>query len=63
MPSRPLSAATSAAVKLGTKLDVEAIDVHKGRTDLRRPPGGTAQHRRDYLAVTTPVSVPLAICR
>jgi hypothetical protein len=34
MPSRPLSADTRAAVKLQTKLDTEAIDVAKGRTDM-----------------------------
>ena len=34
MPSRPLSADTKAVVKLSTRLDVEAIDVAKGRTEM-----------------------------
>jgi hypothetical protein len=34
MPSRPLSADTSAVVKLQTRLDVEAIDLAKGRTEM-----------------------------
>ena len=33
MPSRPLSADTKAVVKLATRLDNEAIDVAKGRTE------------------------------
>jgi hypothetical protein len=33
MPSRPLSADTSAAVKLLTRIDVEAIHVMKQRTE------------------------------
>ena len=33
MPSRPLSADRSAMVKLHTRIDVEAIDIVKGRTD------------------------------
>lgn len=36
MPSTPLSADRSAVVKLQTRLDVEAIDIAKGRTE--RPP-------------------------
>jgi len=34
MPSRPLSADRSAAVKLHTRLDVEAIAIVKNRTDV-----------------------------
>ena len=34
MPSRPLSADTSAVVKLHTRLDNEAIDLTKGRTEM-----------------------------
>jgi hypothetical protein len=34
MPSRPLSADTKAVVKLATRLDNEAIDLAKGRTEL-----------------------------
>jgi hypothetical protein len=34
MPSRPLSADTKAVVKLQTRLDNEAIDVAKARTDM-----------------------------
>jgi hypothetical protein len=34
MPSRPLSADTKAVVKLQTRLDVEALDITKGRTDM-----------------------------
>jgi hypothetical protein len=34
MPSRPLSADTKAVVKLHTRLDVEAIDLAKGRTEM-----------------------------
>ena len=34
MPSRPLSADTSAVVKLHTRLDEEAIDLAKGRTEM-----------------------------
>ena len=34
MPSRPLSADTSAVVKLFTRLDVEAIDLAKHRTEM-----------------------------
>src|SRR5918993_6006827 len=34
MPSRPLSADTRAVVKLATRLDVEAIDIAKGRTEM-----------------------------
>lgn len=34
MPSRPLSAASSAVVKTYTRLHNEAIDVSKGRTDM-----------------------------
>ena len=34
MPSRPLSADTSAVVKTYTRLHNEAIDVRKGRTDM-----------------------------
>ena len=33
MPSRPLSADTRAVVKLFTRLDNEAIDLAKGRTE------------------------------
>jgi hypothetical protein len=33
MPSRPLSADTKAVVKLQTRLDNEAIDITKGRSD------------------------------
>ena len=34
MPSRPLSADTKAVVKLQTRLDVEAIDLAKGRSEI-----------------------------
>jgi hypothetical protein len=34
MPSRPLSADTKAVVKLQTRLDVEAMDITKGGTDM-----------------------------
>ena len=34
MPSRPLSADRSASVKLHTRIDVEAIDIAKDRTDM-----------------------------
>ena len=34
MPARPLSADTRAVVKLFTRLDNEAIDVAKGRTEM-----------------------------
>jgi hypothetical protein len=34
MPSRPQSADTSAVVKLHTRLDVEAMDIAKGRTEM-----------------------------
>jgi hypothetical protein len=34
MPSRPLSADTKAVVKLQTRLDVEAMDITKSRTDM-----------------------------
>ena len=34
MPSRPLSADTSAVVKLHSRLDVGAIDIVKDRTDV-----------------------------
>jgi hypothetical protein len=34
VPSRPLSADTSAVVKLLTRLDVEAIDLAKHRTEM-----------------------------
>jgi len=34
MPSRPLSGETKAVVKLRTRLDVEAMDITKGRTDM-----------------------------
>ena len=34
MSSRPLSADTYAVVKLHTRLDVEAIDLAKGRTEM-----------------------------
>jgi hypothetical protein len=34
MPSRPLSADTSAVVKLQTRLDSEAIDIAQGRTEV-----------------------------
>ena len=34
MPSRPLSADTGAVVKLFTRLDNEAIDVAKGRSEM-----------------------------
>jgi hypothetical protein len=34
MPSRPLSADTKAMVKLQTRLDNEAMDITKGRTDM-----------------------------
>jgi hypothetical protein len=34
MPSRPLSADRSAVVKLQTRLNVEAIDITKGRTEM-----------------------------
>ena len=34
MPSRPLSADTKAVVKLQTRLDNEAMDITKGRTDM-----------------------------
>jgi hypothetical protein len=34
MPSRPLSADTKAVVKLQTRLDNEAMDITKGRTDI-----------------------------
>ena len=33
MPSRPLSADRAAVVRLQTKLDTEAIDITKKRTD------------------------------
>jgi hypothetical protein len=34
MPSRPLSADRSAVVKLHSRIDVEAIDIVKERTNL-----------------------------
>jgi hypothetical protein len=34
MPSRPLTADRSAVVKLQTRLDVEAMNITKGRTDM-----------------------------
>ena len=34
MPSRPLSGDTSAVVTLPTRLDAEAIDLAKSRTEL-----------------------------
>jgi hypothetical protein len=34
MPSRPLSADTSAVVKLQTRLENEAIDIAQGRTEM-----------------------------
>ena len=34
MPSRPLSADRSAVVKLQTRLDNEAVDITKGRTEM-----------------------------
>jgi|RhiMetdeSRZDD1v2_1073273.scaffolds.fasta_scaffold638868_2 hypothetical protein len=40
MPSRPLSADTSAVVKLRTRLDNEAMDMVEGRPDM--PPAAVA---------------------
>ncbi|HEU4346694.1 MAG TPA: hypothetical protein VFR35_02785 [Actinoplanes sp.] len=43
MPSRPLSADTKAVVKLATRLDNEAIDLAKGRTEMRAAVARLAQ--------------------
>ena len=43
MPSRPLSADRSAVVKLHTRLDNEAINLAKGRTEMPAAVGRLAQ--------------------
>lgn len=50
MPSRPLSADTSAVVKLRTRLDSEAIDLAKGRTRCRQSGAVSGRSRRVWRA-------------
>ena len=43
MPSRPLPADTKAVVKLATRLDNEAIELAKGRTEMPAASPGLAR--------------------
>jgi hypothetical protein len=45
MPSRPLSADSSAVVKLQIRLDVEAMDIAQDRNDMPAAVGGAGHAR------------------